>query len=360
MPEQEKLRILFRMLITITREEEEKRLEEVLQSMHIPIFFQARGQGTAPSEILDLFGLGGTTRIITTAFVPKFLVQPLLASLHQHGSFAHKGGGIAITVPVSGIQTHVLQMLNDEARSAVEAIQKGDEAEMKEKSEFSLIWVSVESGCSDDVIDAARSAGARGGTVVKGRRRNSERASQHFGIPIQEEQDFVMIVVPRDKKGEIMSAISQACGLRTEAHGVVLSLPVDDVMGIGGRITLPRRGGFRAWVQPLLPHGKPGVFPSGPFDALFRPNFYIVRRKLRQRALFPAERSRTAHSSFCMYTGKRPLVVVASTTRGRFDCLFFQGYRALSPSAGPRKQPCKGRRGRFYCEKSVPINWPAV
>lgn len=58
MPEQEKLRILFRMLITITREEEEKRLEEVLQSMHIPIFFQARGQGTAPSEILDLFGLG--------------------------------------------------------------------------------------------------------------------------------------------------------------------------------------------------------------------------------------------------------------------------------------------------------------
>ena len=218
MPEQEKLRILFRMLITITREEEEKRLEEILQTMHIPIFFQARGQGTAPSEILDLFGLGGTT--------------PLLASLHQHCSFAHKGGGIAITVPVSGIQTHVLQMLNDEARSAVEAIQKGDEAEMKEKSEFSLIWVSVESGCSDDVIDAARSAGARGGTVVKGRRRNSERASQHFGIPIQEEQDFVMIVVPRDKKGEIMSAISQACGLRTEAHGVVLSLPVDDVMGL--------------------------------------------------------------------------------------------------------------------------------
>ena len=232
MPEQEKLRILFRMLITITREEEEKRLEEILQTMHIPIFFQARGQGTAPSEILDLFGLGGTTRIITTAFVPKFLVQPLLASLHQHCSFAHKGGGIAITVPVSGIQTHVLQMLNDEARSAVEAIQKGDEAEMKEKSEFSLIWVSVESGCSDDVIDAARSAGARGGTVVKGRRRNSERASQHFGIPIQEEQDFVMIVVPRDKKGEIMSAISQACGLKTEAHGMVLSLPVDDVMGL--------------------------------------------------------------------------------------------------------------------------------
>ena len=273
MPEQEKLRILFRMLITITREEEEKRLEEVLQSMHIPIFFQARGQGTAPSEILDLFGLGGTTRIITTAFVPKFLVQPLLASLHQHGSFAHKGGGIAITVPVSGIQTHVLQMLNDEARSAVEAIQKGDEAEMKEKSEFSLIWVSVESGCSDDVIDAARSAGARGGTVVKGRRRNSERASQHFGIPIQEEQDFVMIVVPRDKKGEIMSAISQACGLRTEAHGVVLSLPVDDVMGL--EEGYPSHGGavFAPGCSLFSRTGSRASFLAGPLMCFLREDF---------------------------------------------------------------------------------------
>ena len=93
MPEQEKLRILFRMLITITREEEEKRLEEVLQSMHIPIFFQARGQGTAPSEILDLFGLGGTTRIITTAFVLN-MVSKFLCSSNCKGLCASCGKNV--------------------------------------------------------------------------------------------------------------------------------------------------------------------------------------------------------------------------------------------------------------------------
>ena len=232
MSEQPKLSVLQRVLLTITREEDEEKLLEIYDSMHLPVCFQGRGQGTAPSELLDIFGLRGTGRLLTACILPKFMVPSALEALHQKLSFRQRGGGIAITVPVSGIQSHMLQMLNDEARSAVEAIQKGDEAEMKESSEFSLIWVSVESGCSDDVIDAARSAGARGGTVMKGRRRNSERASQHFGIAIQEEQDFVMIVVPRDKKGEIMSAISQACGLKTEAHGVVLSLPVDDVMGL--------------------------------------------------------------------------------------------------------------------------------
>ena len=103
---------------------------------------------------------------------------------------------------------------------------------MKEKSEFSLILVSVASGYSDDVVDVARAAGARGGTVMKGRRRNSEHASQYFGISLQEEQEFVMIVVPREKKCEIMSAITTSCGLKTPAHGMVISLPVDDVMGL--------------------------------------------------------------------------------------------------------------------------------
>lgn len=29
-----------------------------------------------------------------------------------------------------------------------------------------------------------------------------------------------------------MTAISEKCGLKTEAHGVVLSMPVDDIMGL--------------------------------------------------------------------------------------------------------------------------------
>ena len=88
------------------------------------------------------------------------------------------------------------------------------------------------SGYSDDVVDAARNAGAKGGTVMKGRRRSSEQVSHHFGISMQEEQDFVMIVVPRDKKNETMAAITGVCGLGTDAHGIVLALPVDEVMGL--------------------------------------------------------------------------------------------------------------------------------
>ena len=39
-----------RMFIFITRVEDEKKLEEIFDSMHIPISYQCRGQGTAPQR----------------------------------------------------------------------------------------------------------------------------------------------------------------------------------------------------------------------------------------------------------------------------------------------------------------------
>ena len=132
----------------------------------------------------------------------------------------------------------MFHMLNDESRANVEKqIEeriKGDMAEIHEKSGYNVIWVSVAAGYSDQVVDTARMAGARGGTILRGRRRNSEQVSQHFGISIQDEQDFVMIVVPREKKKEIMSAICRSCGLNTPAHGTVFSLPVDEAIGLEG------------------------------------------------------------------------------------------------------------------------------
>ena len=95
-----------------------------------------------------------------------------------------------------------------------------------------VIWVSVESGYSDEVADAARSAGANGGTVVHGLQRNSERVSDLFGVSSQEERDFVMIVAPKEKKTEIMEKIRETCGLSTKAHGVILALPVDETFGL--------------------------------------------------------------------------------------------------------------------------------
>lgn len=225
-----------RLVVFITRAEDEKRLEHLFEDLHMPISYQCRGKGTAPSEMLDIFGLSGTTRLVTAGVVPRFMVADLFAAAGHKLHFRQRGAGIAFSLPVTGLQSSIVQMLNSELpekteQEISERIQN-DMENVHEKSKYTAVWASVGSGYSDDVIDAAVSAGAKGGTVIKGRRRSSQRASAHLGISMQDGQDFVLVIVPKEKKNEIMAAISHACGLKTPAHGFVISLPVDAVLGL--------------------------------------------------------------------------------------------------------------------------------
>ena len=79
-------------------------------------------------------------------------------------------------------------------------------------------------------MDAAREAGARGGTTIiaKGTVAGTEK---FFGIALAEEKEIVMIVSTAEQKKDIMKAIMQKAGVDTKAHAVVFSLPVTDTAG---------------------------------------------------------------------------------------------------------------------------------
>lgn len=103
---------------------------------------------------------------------------------------------------------------------------------MKSEASYSMILVTVKEGYSDAAIDAATKAGATGGSVIRGRRRGSEALVQFLGISLQEEQEILMIVAPKEKKAEIMSAVNTRCGIASEAHGIIISVPVEDIIGL--------------------------------------------------------------------------------------------------------------------------------
>ena len=220
-------------VLTITREEDERGLEELLESLQIPIFYQCRGKGTAPSEMLDIFGLSGTTRLITINLVPKCLAEEFLGRLEQRFSLRKRGTGISLTLPITALQSPVLELLQDEAQELQSKERtEQDMAQSQEHGNYVLIWASVASGYADDAVDAARAAGATGGSILKGRRKSGQAASLQLGVCAQEEQEFLRGVVPRAKKQAVMSAIVSACGLASPAHGVVLALPVEDAVGL--------------------------------------------------------------------------------------------------------------------------------
>ncbi len=231
----------LRILLSITNDEDCRQVEETFRQQHIPLLCELRAKGTAPSEFLDILGLGGTTRILTLGYVRKSQVRDTFRAINGSLSYHRRGTGIAVTLPLNGAQGALIHLLQGSAAAASPDTDSSDDSKEEptmsqtrssSAPSYALLLINVHTGYSDAVVDAAREVGARGGTVLHGRRIAQENALQDLGFDGQEEQDSVLIVVPSEKKAPVMQAIAEKCGLNTPAHGVIVSLPVDDVMGL--------------------------------------------------------------------------------------------------------------------------------
>ena len=99
-------------------------------------------------------------------------------------------------------------------------------------SKHEMIMCIVNAGFSETVMEAAKSAGARGGTILNGRGTANKEAESFFHIAIQPEKEVVMILVSAEIKDAVLHALYQKEGLDTMGQGIAFSLPVDEVVGL--------------------------------------------------------------------------------------------------------------------------------
>ena len=101
---------------------------------------------------------------------------------------------------------------------------------MKYKHE--VIFCIVNSGYSDAVMEAAKKAGARGGTIINARGTAGKEAETFFHITVQPEKEIVMILVQKEIKDAVLNALYEEVGLDTAGQGIAFSVPVDNVVGL--------------------------------------------------------------------------------------------------------------------------------
>ncbi|MDE7100601.1 MAG: hypothetical protein K2O05_01965 [Anaeroplasmataceae bacterium] len=99
---------------------------------------------------------------------------------------------------------------------------------------YEAIFCIVNAGFADDVMVAARACGAGGGTVLSARGTAKEEAEKIFNISIQPEKEIILILARNDIKDDILHSIYKNVGLSTPGQGIAFSVPVNQVVGIGG------------------------------------------------------------------------------------------------------------------------------
>ncbi len=97
---------------------------------------------------------------------------------------------------------------------------------------YEVIFCIVNAGFSEDVMAAARSCGAGGGTVLNARGTAKEEAEKIFNLSISPEKEIVMILVDESIRDDILHAIYKNVGLDTPGQGIAFSVPVNEAIGI--------------------------------------------------------------------------------------------------------------------------------
>ena len=229
MSENEK-RSSFRVLFLITTPKLSEKAVGMFRKGAVPILYQWNAVGTAPNEMIDILGLGSPDKSILLSILPKHFADAMLKKLKKELRLGAVNSGIAFTLPLSGANKLMLRMV--EQLNEVEINTERKDKMIMSDTKYSIIVATVNQGFSGEVMDAARKAGAGGGTVVPSRCIGNEEAMGFWGISVQEEKDMVFIVAEEESKLAIMQAIGETCGVHSAAKGLIVSLPIDTVIGL--------------------------------------------------------------------------------------------------------------------------------
>lgn len=216
-------------LITIMDKELDDVLIDLYEDNKIPFVLLTYGHGTAKSRIYEMLGYGGPMKVVLISIHSNNMSDFIMSKLNEGIDLSRPGTGIVFTISLSSISG----VLSEVCSKACENIRIGSEnMDVTAREPYQLIMAVVNSGHFGEVMEAAKDAGAKGGTLIHARSLGSKEAAKYLGITVQPEKDLVMILAPQEKRLAIMESIIKTSGLNTEAMGSCFSLPVNSIMGI--------------------------------------------------------------------------------------------------------------------------------
>lgn len=231
--------------IAITGRQNTEKVIETFRESNVFTTDIVLGMGTAPTEILDYLYLSPEEKAVVFGVVTNAGLLPLFKNFKRKLYIDLPGNGIVAAVPLNSIGgkrslEYILdgQTLNTSVSGrrnrTVGATDGAEEREerMSIKTDFELIIVIANEGYSDMIMEAAREAGAGGGTVLKAKGTGAEYTEKFFGFSIASEKEMHLLVTPAQGRNAIMKAIMEKAGLDSKAQAIVFSLPVSNTIGL--------------------------------------------------------------------------------------------------------------------------------
>ena len=228
-PQEEPLKTAPKLLVTVVERGRGGRVVALTKAAGAPGGTIILGRGTAPNTVLQVLGLGGSERELVYTLAPAPLVETLVAAIADEAAGRKKFRGVAFVLDVPAVLRPSLSPSAATPRPAPEP-PSGETMHT-----HTLISVIVNRGYADDIMHAARKAGARGGTVINARGTGTGEDAKFFGVTIVPEKEFLLILAERDEAPLTLEAVRSSPCLAQPGMGIAFCTPVERFVPLGGK-----------------------------------------------------------------------------------------------------------------------------
>ncbi len=211
-------------VISIINNQDTQKLLDIHSELGLKVSLLFKGRGTASRKMLDMLDIESNERGVAFAIAGEEMTQKLIKKQKQYLAIDAPNRGIIVAVPIKSVG----------GRKTLEYVSEKNE-EVKFVPElnvnFELIIVIANNDHIETVMDAARGAGAAGGTVLHGKGTGAKAAEKFFNVSLANEKEVILIVAKKETKSQIMQAIIRNAGPSTDAGAICFSLPVSEAAG---------------------------------------------------------------------------------------------------------------------------------
>ena len=216
-----------RCMVTIVDRGKGDRVVDLCRARHVAVQLVMLGHGTAAKSMLDLLGIESTEKRIIMTVANSEKAQQFIKDMRQQLYIGIPGHGIVIAIPIKSVGGgKTLAYLNNGEQQPARYT-----PELNGK--YELIVIVANEGRTDQVMNAARAAGATGGTVLHGKGTGSQNPKKFYNVSIASEKEVILMVAQNDRKAAIMQSVLHHAGPDSEAGAILFSLPVSEVAGFG-------------------------------------------------------------------------------------------------------------------------------
>lgn len=163
-------------------------------------------RGTASSSLLCVLGLGDSHKEILLTLVSDETKDAVFAAI----SHAPHVKGLVSAIPTT---------FSDQPKDSTEG--------------WDLVSIICPNGYGDDIMAAARKAGAGGGTIVEGRGTAKEDDIAFFGSTLVPEKELLLIFLKKGLADAVLHAVSKLPCMQQKGSGIAFTFSVQALTNLG-------------------------------------------------------------------------------------------------------------------------------